>query len=104
MLGVSTPSSAKVYQKMQTLRVFGNAATSSEPGILLFCENRHPALSFAQSKSFYSTYFKFWLFLEQLFGFTEPKFCVDRSKITVGVHDMMGSIFWGVTLYESPLY
>ena len=72
------------------------------PVFCSFCENRHPALSFAQSKSFYSTYFKCWLFLEQSFGFTEPTFCVDRSKITVGVHDMMGLIFLGSPwkLYE----
>ena len=44
-------------------------------------KNPHLTLTFSQAKSFCSTYFKFWEFVEKLSGFTVPKFVLIEVKL-----------------------
>ena len=74
---MSTPFGVNIFQEKLKMWDLGANVTGTKPGILLFCENRHPTLNFAQTYSFCGRYFQLKRFVEQVSGFTVLIFCVD---------------------------
>ena len=58
-------------------------------------ENRHPTLNSSLAKSFCSTYFKLYGFVDPLSCFTVLIFCVDGSQAAAGIQVLVMHIFLG---------
>ena len=58
-------------------------------------ENRHRNLNFIVAKSFCSTYFKLWMLLKKLFGFTVPNFGVHQISTLASIIEKVMIDFLG---------
>ena len=63
--------------------------------ILRIGENRQPTLNFSVAKSFCSTYFKLWMLLKKLFGFTVPNFGVHQISTLASIIEKVMIDFFG---------